>query len=171
MTFQEMIRAFRDWVVTATGLPDAKVRMGDSVDTRPAKPFATVFALETAALGSPESSLPGVSGTTTVSGHRTTTVRLSVFGPASYDYAEKARLAVYRSDLIQQALSAEIAIQGTSGNIQNVSAPRQTDFENRSMVDFFVGWVASVTDNVGGGTIETIDSTTDVGGIVSDIDV
>lgn len=172
MTFEEMTKAFRDWVVTATGLADSKVRMAQSNDVRPAPPFATVQALETVAHGSAEPKVSGSSGGVEVVGHRTTTVRVAFFGPGGYDYAEKARLGVRRSDLILQAENAEIAVQSTVGNIGNLSAPRGTDFEDRFMLDFFVGWVPTVTYNVSGATIENIDSTTTtVGGIVSDIDV
>ncbi len=171
MTRLEVIRAFRDWAVSATGLADSKVRMAEANDVRPAMPYATVQALETVAQGLPEKTSVGSSGYVVVSGHRTTTMRLAFFGSAGYDYAEKARLGIARDDLIIPALAAGISVQGLAGPIQNISAPRGTDFEDRFVVDFFVGWVATVTDNTSGGTIENIDSTATVGGIASDIDV
>jgi|2_EtaG_2_1085320.scaffolds.fasta_scaffold92001_1 hypothetical protein len=171
MTFENMLKTFRDWLVTATGLVDAKVRMAQSNDVRPATPYATVQGLETTQNGWPEKSAVGDSGSTTVYGHRTTLVRVALFGSAGYDYLEKARLSTYRDDLYGTPLAAGLSVQG-AGSIQNLSAPRGTDFEDRFVLDFSVGWVATVTDNVDGATIENIDSTaTTVGGIVSDIDV
>jgi len=171
MTYLDMLKAFRNWAVTATGLADAKIRMAHSNDVRPAPVYATVEGLGTVAQGRAEKIFTS-GGSVTILGHRTSTVRLAIFGSQGYEYAEKARLGVARDDLIRQALAASIAVQGTSGEIQNVSAPRGTDFEDRFVIDFLVGWVATVTDNTDGGTIENIDSAaTTIGGIISDIDV
>lgn len=171
MTFLTMLQAFRDWTVTATGLADSKVRMAESKGVRPSPPYATIQAMETVKHGHDERAIVDASGNVTIFGHRTTTVRLAGFGADAYDYVEKARLGIARDDLIRQALGDSIAVQGVAGNILNIASLRSTDFEDRYILDFFVGWVPSVTDNVDGGTIENIDSTGDIGAVTVDIEV
>jgi hypothetical protein len=137
----------------------------DANAPQPPKPFWTLRVGTESTYGSPEMTAPNNTGLATITETKTTTVTLQRFADvrgSSMEKMQDLKLSL-RKPSVRDALAAFYLVVWDTGTVQNVTAllaGTNQQMEDRAALDLFVGYKASVTDNVG--LIDTVSLTSNM---------
>lgn len=163
--------ALRGVLATMTG--GEAIIFADVNAPQPSKPFWTLRVGTESTYGLPEMSAPDNTGLVTITETKTATVTLQRFSDVRGSSVEKMqdlKLSLRKPSVRNALASADLVVWDT-GTVQNITAlldGTNQQIEDRASLDLFVGYKASVTDNVG--LIETVSVTAETDTPASEYD-
>lgn len=141
--------ALRQWIITSTGLKDAKVIFADQAATRPQPPYAIIKPFPgIRRIGAyDEERLTDEPGIINRIGQRRLTVSVNIWGPGAIAMMEAAQDGLERYDVMDGLEAAGLA-PWNRGESKDLTGLMETNYEERAQIDVVFGYTSESEEDV-----------------------